>query len=91
MSSSPLKSVVEHDVRLDILCCLDGEPLTIPQVSARIGKDERHVAHHMTMLDSFDLVEQAGEAESGQPLYVARVKEHPAWVARAVNKHRLAD
>jgi hypothetical protein len=86
---SPLERIVTHNFRLDILCCLDGEPLTISKVSARIDKNERHVAHHMKMLDSFDLVGQEGETEAGQPLYVARIKEHPTWVMRAINKHRL--
>jgi len=88
---SPLEGIVTHDFRLDILCCLDGEALTIPHVSAMLGKDERHVAHHMKMLDSFELVGQEGEVEEGQPLYVARLKEHPTWVVRAINDHRLAD
>jgi hypothetical protein len=80
-----------HELRLDILCCLDGDPLTAPQVSARIGKDEKYVAHHMMMLDSFDLVGQEGQTEDGQPLYAARLKEHPTWVTRTVNDHRLGD
>lgn len=88
MSSSPLRSVVEHDARLDILSCLDGEPQTVLQVSDRIGRPEKHVTHHMTMLDSFDLVKGAGEAGNRLPLYVACLKEHPAWMARAVNDHR---
>jgi hypothetical protein len=41
------------------------------------------------MLDSFDLVGQEGETEDGQPLYAARLKEHPTWVTRTVNDHRL--
>lgn len=78
MSFSPLERLVTHDVRLDILCCLDGEPLTIPQVSARIDKDEKRVAHHMKTLGSFELVGQEGEAENGQPLYTAHLEGRPA-------------
>lgn len=90
MKFSPLERIVRHDFRLDILCCLDGEALTIPQLSARIGKNEKHVAHHMKMLDSFELVGQAGETEAEQKLYSARIREHPTWVVRAINEHRLA-
>lgn len=90
MGFSPLERIVTHDFRLDILCCLDGVALTISQVSAKIGKKEKHVAHHVKLLDSFELVGQEGEAEGGQPLYAARIKEHPTWVVRAVNEYRLA-
>lgn len=91
MSSSPLQSVVEHDARLDMLDCLDRKPQTIRQVSERIDKADRHVAHHMKMLVAFDLAKKTGDqGEDGQPLYVADLKEQPTWVARAVNVRRRA-
>lgn len=90
MSSSSLKSIVEHDCRLDILCCLDGEQLTVAQISARTGRDERYLQHHMEILVSFHLVAKEGKADNGQAVYVDCLKEHPPWVAKAVNDHRLA-
>jgi DNA-binding transcriptional ArsR family regulator len=91
MRSHRLRRVVEHPVRLAILACLDGELLTLSQVSARIGRDEKHVAYHVKLLDSSGLVEAAGDGEEGGNLYVARRKHQPCWVARAVNEHRLGN
>lgn len=91
MSSSPLKSVVEHDARLDMLDSLDRNPQTIRHLSEQTGRDERHVAHHMKMLVDFDLASETGDqGEDKQPLYVTDLKEQPAWVARAVNVRRRA-
>jgi DNA-binding transcriptional ArsR family regulator len=53
--------MVEHDARLDMLGCLDRKPQTIRQVSERIGKAERHVAHHMKMLVAFELAKETAE------------------------------
>jgi len=66
MNSLPLKSVVEHDVRLDILCCLNGKPLTVSLMSARTDRPERHVGHHIKVLDSFRLVEKARDSRVGR-------------------------
>ena len=87
MSSSPLKSVVDHDGRLDILCCLSDEALTIAQVCATTGRVERYVRHHLQILGSFGLVESEGEEDDGHALYVANLKGHPAWVAKMVKEH----
>jgi DNA-binding transcriptional ArsR family regulator len=87
--SAPLEPLVKNDMRLDLLSCLvDGESLTIQQLSARTGKEDRHVCHHMKLLESFGLVEQNGNVEGGQTLYVARLSAHPEWVAEAVRDHR---
>jgi hypothetical protein len=91
VNSLPLKSIVEHDGRLDILCCLSGGALTIAQIGARTGRGERYVGHHMEVLRSFHLVKPNGKTESGQALYVAKLKEHPPWVAKAVNDHQQAN
>lgn len=88
--STALRSVVEHPLRLDILCRLDGRPLTVPQVSALVGIDARQGEHHAQLLDSFGLLEKAGDGEGGQTLYVARLKDQPAWITRAVNERRHA-
>lgn len=87
--SAPLEPIVKHDVRLDILCCLaDGEPLTVSQVSARIGRNEKYVSHHMKLLESFSLARREESVGGGQVSYVARLDEHPEWVAEAVRDHR---
>lgn len=89
--SAPLEPIVKHDLRLDILCCLaDGESLTVPQVSARTGREERLVRHHVKLLEAFCLVKKEDDAGGGQPLYVARLDEHPDWVREAVESHRQA-
>jgi hypothetical protein len=36
--TSSLEAIVKHDRRLDLLACLvDGEPLTVPKLSAETG------------------------------------------------------
>jgi len=90
--SAPLEPVVRHEVRLDILCCLvDRGPLEIVQVSARTGRDERLVGHHMKLLKAFGLVRNEG-GKGGRPArYVACLDDHPDWVAGAVRDHRQTE
>jgi DNA-binding transcriptional ArsR family regulator len=83
-----LGRVVEHPVRLDILNCVDGEPLTMPLLSARIGGSEKRMSYHLKVLYSFGLVIKAGDGQGGS-LYVARLKDQPCWVTRAVNQRLL--
>jgi hypothetical protein len=90
MSSSPKRAVVEHDARLDILCCLAGEPLAVEQVSGRTGRGRTHTRHHMQILDAFGLVGTKGDVKGGQVVYVGRLDEQPAWVRKAVEAHRAA-
>jgi hypothetical protein len=87
---SALEAVVKHDGRLDVLCCLfHGEPLAVVQLSARIAKPARAVAHYMKQLESFDLVEKT-DGLDGEPLYVATLEKQPDWVREAVEEHRYA-
>ncbi len=89
MTPTPREAVIEHDFRLEKLDCLDRRPQTIRRVADRLGKNERHAAHHMKLLATFDLAKETGDqGEDGQPLYVADLKDQPAWVARAVNVRR---
>lgn len=91
MSSSPRRAVVEHDARLDILCCLaDGGPLTIEQVSGRTGIDPTRTKHHAQILDAFGLVGKTQEDGIGPILYIARLQAHPPWVREAVAEHKRA-
>jgi hypothetical protein len=84
-----LESIVGHEGRLDVLCCiLDGGPLTVPQISARMGKSARLVRHWLEVLDSFDLVEKLAALDGGEPLYAATLDDHPDWVRTTVARHR---
>lgn len=91
MSRSPRRAVVEHDARLDILCCLDPvDPMAIAQVSGATGMPPTKAAHHMRILDAFGLVGKRRDGGHGRVLYVKRLDEHPVWVAEAVEAHRPA-
>lgn len=89
VSPSALETIVRHDGRLDILCCiLDGGPLAVPQLSARTGSPARLVGHWVRLLDAFGLVEKLGDLGGEEPLYAATLDEHPDWVREAVEEHR---
>jgi DNA-binding transcriptional ArsR family regulator len=81
---------VEHPVRLDILGRLDRHPQTLSRLNAGIDRGEPLVAYHVQMLESAGLVEKAGDAAGRHTLYIARLKDHPCWIARAVNEHTLS-
>jgi DNA-binding transcriptional ArsR family regulator len=92
VSSSSLEAIMRHDGRLDVLCCLlDDEALTVPQLSARTGRSMAVVAHHLRLLDSFELVEKADEPDRVDPMYAATLDGHPDWVQEAVEEHRRID
>lgn len=89
MNSPRLEMVVKHDGRLNLLCCLlDGGPLAIPQLAARIGESLQAVRYWTSLLDSFDLVEKRAGLDDGEPLYAAMLDDHPEWVREAVEQHR---
>lgn len=87
--SSPPERIVKHDVRLDILCCLvDGESLTVAQLSARVGGSLAEMSYHVRLLDSHGLIGKTGEMGGEEPLYAATLDEHDEWVRKAVADHR---
>jgi DNA-binding transcriptional ArsR family regulator len=89
MSPAALEAIVKHDGRLNVLCCLlDGGPLAIPQVSARIGKPLDAVGHWVKLLESFGLVEKIGDLGGGEPLYAVTLDDQPDWIREAVEEHR---
>jgi DNA-binding transcriptional ArsR family regulator len=91
VSTSALEAIVEHEGRLDVLCCLiDGEWLTVPQLSARTGKSLKAVRHYVKLLKSIGLVERSGKHDGREPLYGASLDGHPDWVREAVEEHRRA-
>ena len=87
MSSLPRRAVIEHDARLDILCCLKDGPLSVIQVSDRARQDPRITEHHIEILGTFGVVRKK-DGGNGQLLYVARLDEQPDWVREAVEAHR---
>lgn len=89
MNSTPLETIVKHDGRLNLLCCLlDGGPLSVPQIAARIGESSQAVRYWANLLDSFDLVEKRDALGDGGPVYAATLDDHPEWVREAVRQHR---
>ena len=88
MSHSPMCRLVMHNFRLDILCCLEGEPMTTTQVSARVGKPTTAVSYHLRLLESQQLVERAGGDKDDDVLYTATLDKHPEWVTEAIRHHQ---
>ena len=87
--SSPPERIVKNEARLDILCCLvDGPPLTIAQLSARVGTSLTAVAYHVKLLETHDLVRKTGETDNEEPLFAAPLDEHDEWLREAVEVHR---
>jgi predicted transcriptional regulator len=91
MTNRALKSAVQHPVRLDMLGCLDRRATTVDSLSEKIGMEVKLVAHHLKTLIGFALVAETDERDdAGQPVYIARLKNHPTWVTREVNGRRRA-
>ncbi len=89
VSSSRLETIVKHDGRLNLLCCLlDGGPLSVPQIAARIGESLQAVRYWIGLLDAFSLVEKHAGMSGGETLYSATLDRHPEWVREAVAQHR---
>lgn len=85
----PPRGLIEHDGRLDALCCLDDDgPLTATAISARIGLSITAVTYYLAPLASHSVVKRIGEQEGGEPLYESRLDEQPEWVRKAVEAHR---
>jgi hypothetical protein len=84
-----MEAIVRHDGRLNVLCCLlDGGPLSVPQLGARLGESSQAVHYWVNLLDSFSLVQRLGDLDGGEPLYAVTLDEHPDWVREAVEGHR---
>jgi regulatory ArsR family protein len=92
IEEAPLKAILRHDGRLDVLCCLiDGAPLAVPQLSAMTGMPTSAVSHYVNLLCSFDLVAKVGCVDGEEPLYSATLDGHPDWVRAAIEGHRCRD
>lgn len=86
---SRLEEIVMHDGRLDVLCCLlDGGPLSVAQLGARIGESPRTVHYWATLLESCGLVQRLGDLDGRTALYAVTLDAHPDWVREAVEGHR---
>lgn len=83
-----MKAIIEHKGRLDLLCCLDRiGPLTVPELGTGIGKSPTAIAYLIGPLDKHKVVRKTGKRKGREPLYEARLDDHPAWVREAVEKH----
>jgi Bacterial regulatory protein, arsR family len=92
IEEAPLKAIVRHEGRLDVLCCLvDGAPLAVPQLSAMTGMPESAVSHYVDLLCSFGLAAKVGRADGVEPLYTTTLDGHPDWVRAAIEGHRRCD
>ncbi len=91
MNPTDLEPIINHDGRLDVLCCLiDGERLTVSQLSARTGKSLAAVKQYVKLLESFDLVEKAPTVAGTEQLYGIDLQGHPDWVRTAIQDHRCS-
>jgi DNA-binding transcriptional ArsR family regulator len=89
VSPAQLEMVVKHGGRLNVLrCLLDGGPLSVSQLAARIGEPAQAVRYWVRLLDSFDLIEEREELNDGQPVYVANLDDQPEWIREAVRHRR---
>ena len=89
MNSARLETIVKHDGRLNLLCCLLGAgPLSVSQLAARTGESTQAVRYWIVLLGSFGLVEKRDELTDGELRYAAALDDHPEWVREAVRLHR---
>jgi DNA-binding transcriptional ArsR family regulator len=85
--SPPPRGLIEHEGRLDILCCFEAdEPLTAAAIGARTGESSEATTYHLKPLLSHGLVRRTGEQEDGEPLYESCLEDQPKWVREAVEK-----
>jgi DNA-binding transcriptional ArsR family regulator len=83
--------LLQHRFRLDILCCLVDESLSLTALSARLGKPAAAVAYHLGVLGDRDLVERVEGIAGKDALYAASLDGHQPWVAEAVSDHKQPD
>jgi hypothetical protein len=85
---SPSRGLIEHDARLDILCCLDGQAWTEAAVSACAGLPIDVTRHFLLLLHSCGAIKKTGGRGGGELLYEGCLDELPAWAQDAVEAHR---
>lgn len=89
MRASRLETIVKHDGRLGLLCCLlDGGPQSGSQLAVGTGESLRAVRYWLGLLESFSLVEKLDGLGGGEPMYVVTLDEQPDWVREVVEEHR---
>lgn len=77
VSSFP-SGLIEHDSRLDILCCFeDDKPLIVTAFSARTGESPEATPYHLKPLLSHGVGRKTGEQDDGEPLYESRLGDQP--------------
>jgi DNA-binding transcriptional ArsR family regulator len=82
------RAIVEHEGRLDLLCCLTSEgPLTVIELSARTRMSELAVGYLLMPLEEYEIIRKTGSRVDQEPRYEARLDDQPAWVREAVEAH----
>lgn len=91
MSRPPLRAIVEHEGRLDVMCCLENEgPLGTEQLAAKTGRPRRAIGRYLRLLGTLELVNRV-KADGGATVYELTLDDHPDWVREAVENHRRRD
>jgi DNA-binding transcriptional ArsR family regulator len=86
--SGPPRAIIEHEGRLDLLCCLVSEgPLTVIELSARTRMSKLAVGYLLLPLEEYGIIAQTGGRVEQEPVYEARLDDQPAWVREAVEAH----
>jgi DNA-binding transcriptional ArsR family regulator len=89
MRVSRLETIVKHDGRLGLLCCLlDAGPQSGSQLAIRTSESLRAVRYWLRLLEPAGLVVKLADPGGGEPLYAAALDEHPGWVREAVDDYR---
>jgi len=85
-----LETVVRHEGRLNVLCCLlDYGNQSASQLAARTGDSMQAVGYWIKVLQNFGLVVQVAEiGQHRQRIYSASLDGQPQWVLEAVQNHR---
>jgi hypothetical protein len=86
--SGPPRAIVEHAIRLDMLCCLrEHGPMTVPGLAIQLRRVPIAVAVLMEPLVTHKVVTDTGDRIGEEPLYEFRLDDQPAWLREAVEAH----
>jgi DNA-binding transcriptional ArsR family regulator len=84
--SNSLERLLNHDFRLDLLCCLADEPLSVPALCARVSQPPSAVRYHLRLLEGLEVVGRLGDDNSAT--YAPTLDKHPPWVTEAIEGHK---
>lgn len=82
---------MEHEGRLDVMCCLEDEgPLGVEQLATRTGRPRVAIGRYLRLLGTLELVSRT-LVKGGATVYELTLDDHPDWVREAVENHRRRD